>query len=199
MNLRMAAIAWLLGCAVHAGIASATQPPALPGDSVYQFRATLVDASGQPLAWQDLRGRPRIATMFYASCRYVCPLVIDSLRSIERQLTPAERQRIGFVLITIDPERDGPEALSRAMSERRLTAAHWRLLQPKPADLRGIAGMLGVRYRSMADGEFNHTTTFVLIDDQGRVLARSERLGADTDPEFMAAVRAAAAGGARGR
>lgn len=175
--------------------------PALPGDSVYQLSASLTDASGRTLAWSDLRGQPRVATLFYTSCKYICPLVVDSLRAIERELKPAERERLGFVLISMDPARDTPEALSKLMTERRLDAARWTLLQPRPEDLRGLAGLLGIRYRSLADGEFNHTTALVLLDADGRVLARSEQLGAGGDPAFLVAVRAAAApsGNASGR
>ncbi|HET8692339.1 MAG TPA: SCO family protein [Steroidobacteraceae bacterium] len=170
-------------------------PPALPGDSVYQLPAALTDASGKPVEWRELRGTPRVATMFYTSCKYICPLVVDSLRAIERKLSAAERARIGFVLISMDPARDTPEALARIIAERKLDPARWTLLQPDPADLRGLAGLLGIRYRSLADGEFNHSTSLVLLDAEGRVLARTDQLGADGDAAFLAAVRAAAASG----
>jgi protein SCO1/2 len=130
--------------------------------------------------------------MFYTSCRYVCPLTIDSLRAIDRALSPAERERMGYVLITIDPERDTTARLAAVKAERHLDSAAWLLLRPEPGDLRGLAGMLGIRYRALADGEFNHTTTLVLLDDEGRVLARTERVGGGADPEFLAAVHAAA-------
>lgn len=191
MKQRLLACAILLSGSVAAIAASV--PPGLPGDSVYQLRTSLTDSAGRTLGWEELRGKPRVATIFYASCRYICPLVIDSLRSIERKLSPAERARIGFVLVTMDPERDSPETLARLMTERRLDAAHWQLLQPRPDDLRALAGVLGIRYRLLADGEFNHTTSLVLLDADGRVLARTDRLGAQGDPEFLAAVRRAAA------
>jgi protein SCO1/2 len=170
----------------------------LPGDSVYQLHASLVDSAGHRLEWSDLRGRARIATMFYTSCRYICPLVVDSLRAIERRLTPAERERLGFVLISMDPERDTPAALAKVVHERRLDASRWTLLQPRADELRGLAGMLGVRYRGLADGEFNHSTVLVLLDRDGRVLARTEQLGADLDPAFLAAVRKTAAASGTG-
>lgn len=172
---------------------ASTPPAPLPGDSVYQLPASLTDASGRALAWSALRGKPRVATMFYTSCKYLCPLVVDSLKAVERRLTPAERQRLGFVLISMDPVRDTPEALAALMAERRLDADGWTLLRPKPEDLRGLAGLLGIRYRALADGEFNHSTALVLLDADGRVLARTDQLGADGDAGFLAAVRAAAA------
>ncbi len=33
--------------------------------------------------------------------------------------------------------------------------------------IRAIAGLLGIRYRELADGEFNHTPVLVLLDADG--------------------------------
>ena len=46
----------------------------------------------------------------------------------------------------------------------------------------------GPAYRQLADGEFNHTSALVLLDAEGRVVARTEQVGSKVDPEFMAAV-----------
>ncbi len=185
----------LMVCIALAAVAAAggkPTPAPLPRESVYQLSARLTDSTGAPLAWQDLRGKARVATMFYTSCRYVCPLVVDSLRAIERGLPESRRGGIGFVLVSMDPDRDTPQALAKVMSERHLDPSSWTLLRPQPEDLRGLAGVLGIRYRGLSDGEFNHTTSLVLLDAEGRVLARTDRMGADGDPEFRAAVRAVA-------
>lgn len=41
------------------------------------------------------------------------------------------------------------------------------------------------------DGEFNHTSALVLLDADGRIVARAEQMGTRPDPEFVAAVRRA--------
>ena len=46
------------------------------------------------------------------------------------------------------------------------------------------------RYRELADGNFNHTSALVLLDAKGRIVARTEQVGAKPDPEFVKAVRA---------
>ena len=193
MNARrwiLAAVLCLLGISGNTAQEPATPP--LPRDSVYQLPARLTDSTGHALAWKDLSGRPRVATLFYTSCRYVCPMIVDSVRALERGLPESQRKNVGFVLISMDPERDTPEALAKVQSERRLDSSTWMLLRPDSDDLRSLAGVLGIRYRALADGEFNHTTMLVLLDAEGRVLARTERVGADSDLEFLAAVRAAA-------
>ena len=165
----------------------------LPAESVYQVDATLTRADGGPVAWRSLRGMPRVVTMFYSTCRAVCPMIVESARAVQRGLPERDRARVGFVLVTMDPARDTPETLARVQRERHLDSPSWTLLQPAAADVRSLAAILGVRYRALADGEFNHTTTLVLLDAEGRVLARTEKIGAAGDPEFLEAARAAAA------
>ena len=177
---------WLLAALPAAG----ADPKPLPGNSVYQLQARLLDQAGRPVQWRDLRGKPRIATMFYSNCPYMCPLIIETGKGIDRALTPAERSRLGVVMVSLDPKRDTPAALA---AKRKLDGKRWQLLQPRPQDLRAIAGVLQVRYRALADGEFNHTSVLVLLDAEGRVLARSETMGPRPDPEFLAAVRKAVA------
>jgi len=160
----------------------------LPGDSVYQLSARLVDASGKMRSWPSFRGRPRIATMFYSSCPYMCPLIIESGKAIDRSLTPAERAKLGFVLVSLDPKRDSPAALTALIKKRGIDASRWTLLRPAPSDVRPIAAVLGVKYRALADGEFNHTSVLILLDANGRILARTETIGSRPDPEFVAAV-----------
>ena len=62
--------------------------------------------------------------------------------------------------------------------------------QPQPADVRAIAGVLGVRYRVLDDGELNHTGVLVLLDAEGRVVARSSKTSGQVDPQFLTRTRA---------
>lgn len=170
---------------------SAVKP--LPPESVYHADATLIRAGGGAVEWRSLRGMPRVVTMFYSTCRAVCPMIVESARAVQRSLPEADRAHMGFVLVTMDPARDTPETLAQVQRDRHLDAANWLLLRPDEKDVRPLAALLGVRYRALADGEFNHTTTLVLLDAEGRVLARTDKIGSAGDPQFSAAVRATAA------
>jgi protein SCO1/2 len=48
--------------------------------------------------------------------------------------------------------------------------------------------VLGIQYRALADGEFNHTTAVILVDADGRIAARTTRLG-NADPAFVKRVK----------
>lgn len=194
MNTRTLLLAALLGLAATAlPAAAATPAAALPGDSAYRLADSYTDQAGKGFQLADGRGRVRLVAMFYTSCRYVCPLIIDSAKGVEHALTPAERARLGVLLVSLDPARDDVAALRSVFDKRRLDPARWTLARTEAAGVRKLAAVLGVRYRALADGEFNHTSALVLLDRDGRVLARTEKLGSVPDPAFLAAVKAALA------
>jgi protein SCO1/2 len=189
MKLWIAILA--LGLLFAAPSQAATPAKPLPGNSVYLLNATLSDAAGKSVAWQQMRGRPRIATMFYSSCPFMCPLIIESGKGIDKSLTPAERSKLGFVMVSLDPKRDTPQALTALAKKRGIDLHRWTLLRPEPRDVRRLAGILDVRYRALANGEFNHTSVLILLDAEGRILARTESIGPTPDPDFLKAVRKA--------
>lgn len=165
------------------------RPGPLPLDSIYQLPIKLVDQTGNTFEWNTLRGKPRVISMFYTSCQFVCPLIIDAGKAIEKGLTPAQQKRLGIIVVSMDPKRDTVAALKRVFVERGLDAARWTLTSPKANDVRTIAGLLGIRYRQLSNGDFNHSTMLLLLDANGRVLTRTEKVGAVVDQEFLTAVR----------
>src|SRR5690606_14853419 len=142
------AIALAIGFILPAGAAE------LPSDSVYQLPLQLTDQHGKTWDWGSRRGKPQVVAMFYASCRYICPLIIESGKAVDRSLTPGQRAGLGVIYISMDPERDTPAALAKLAEERKITDKRWALASPKPADVRSVAGVLDIRYRQLSDGEF---------------------------------------------
>jgi len=171
---------------------AATSTPAagLPSDSVYQLDVALTDQDGGALRFPALAGTPRVVTMFYANCPYVCPMIVDTLKRTERALDAPARARFRVLMLTLDPERDTPAALKAVADERKLDTARYTLARSSPRDVRKIAALLGIQYRQLENRDFNHSSALILLDAQGRVLARSSVIGA-ADPEFVAAVQAA--------
>ena len=174
--------------AADAGATSA----ALPGDSLYHLQAGFTDLHGQSLQWAALQGRPQLVSMFYGNCSLMCPLILENAKAVQKQLSPEQRARLGVAMITLDPARDTPAALAE-VAERNRTPADWQYLQPDADDVRAVASVLDVRYRFREDGSINHTSVLVLLDAQGRELARSEVEGIAPDPAFVEQVRLALA------
>jgi protein SCO1/2 len=151
----------------------------------------LTDQHGKSWDWRRKRGQPQLVSMFYSSCQYICPLIVESGKAVERALTPAQRARLGVMMISMDPARDTPATLARMARQRHIDDRRWSLASPAADDVRSVAGVLDVRYRQLSDGEFNHTSVLILLDADGRMLARTEKIGSDVDPAFVAKVRAA--------
>jgi len=156
---------------------------------VYRLALPLTNAQGKTRDWSQLRGKPRIVAMFYTSCPYMCPLIVESGKAVEHALPAADRAKVGVVLISLDPKHDNPAKLRAMAAERHVDPTQWTLAAPKPDGVRKVAGVLGVRYRELADGNFNHTSALVLLDANGRIVARTEQVGSKPDPAFVEAVR----------
>lgn len=174
----------LLLASTHAWSASAP----LPSDSVYQLDVALTDQAGHSAPLAARRGTPQLVTMFYTSCTMVCPLIIDTLKTTRKAAgAPAGRQ-LQVLAVSFDPARDDVPALHRYAQQRQLDPAAWTLARTDPAEVRELAALLGLQYRQLPDKDFNHSSELVLLDRDGRVVARTSVIGR-LDPQFVAAVR----------
>lgn len=178
----------LLCLATTGGAGAASSVASWPEDSLYHIDAPLETATGQRTTFVSSGGRARIVTMFYASCPRVCPLVVETLRDIERELNAEERAKLDVLLLSLDPENDAPAVLNAFATTRRIDAKDWLLARASPADTRKLAAALGIKYRQIDEADFDHSSVLVLLDAQGRVVARSTKTGGKVAPEFVTAV-----------
>ena len=165
--------------------ASAATP--LPGDSVYNLPFQLTTQSGQQQLLSARRGRPQLVTMFYTSCQMVCPLIIDSLRLTRNALDPAVRSKLDLLAVSFDPAKDDVATLHAYAEKRRLDPRVWTLARADAAHVRQLSGVLGLQYRQLPDGEFNHSSELILLDAEGRIAARTTKIG-KLDLAFVKAI-----------
>jgi protein SCO1 len=176
---------------------------AWPPRSVYRLEAAVTDQDGHASRWQDglasavAAGQPRIVSMFYTRCDMVCPMLFEAIRGIESGLPADARARLQVGLVSLDPARDDVASLKATAAQRGGDPARWRLYRARETDVRKIAGVLGVRYRRLSGGEFNHSTPLILFDAQGVELARTENI-AKPDAAFIKAVQKATQAGTGG-
>lgn len=177
----------LLFCAT---IQAAGDP--LPPDSIYHLRAPLTDQNGVRQTLAATKGHVTFMTMFYSNCDNVCPLIIETLKMTEAAIGEAQRGQLRATLISLDPARDTPARLKELSAQRHIDQSRWTLLTTDAKTVRKIAALLGVQYRQLGNGEFNHASVLILLDREGRMLARTTTLGA-VDASFVAAARKALA------
>jgi len=150
-------------------------------DSIYELSVALVDQHGRAVGLDVYRGHPVLISMFYSTCRDACPLLIADLERIERGLPPGARARVRVVLVSFDPEHDASAVLEELARSHGLDASRWRLLRGSDDTVREVAAALGIRYRRLPDGGFNHSSVITLLGASGVVLARVEGLGQPLD------------------
>jgi protein SCO1 len=157
-----------------------------PG-SIYNLNVTLANASGAQHGLDVHRGHPVLVTMFYGSCPMACPLLIDTLRAVERAASPADREHLRMLLISIDPERDMVANLAALGTSRKLDASRWTLARTDAVSVRKIAAVLGIQYRKLPDGGYNHSSIVTLLSPNGEIAVQSSVLG-KADLELLAAL-----------
>lgn len=179
-----------------AGLAfSASAGDPLPPQSLYRLTIPLVRQDGTAATLDLNRGSPVLVSMFYATCPRACPLLINGVRRMEQQVPAESRQRLKVLLVSIDPESDTPEKLAELVTRHRVDPARWTFARASAGDVRKLAAALGIRYRELPDGEFNHSTVVSLLDENGQIVARTSEITA-LDDAFVDELRKRVARGA---
>lgn len=182
LRLLIASFAFLLTRAV---CASAEVPP----DSVYQLHARLTTQTAATAGLDLHRGHPTLITMFYGSCPAACPMLITAMQVYESQLDESAQAQLRVLLVSFDAPRDTPQQLERVAKLHHADATRWTFASAAEPDARRIAALLGISYRHLPGGEFDHSLLITLLDSDGRVVASTAKLVGDQ--EFQARLRAA--------
>jgi protein SCO1/2 len=72
----------------------------------------LTDHNGKPRTLADYRGKVVVMFFGYTQCPDVCPTTLAELAEAMKRLGP-DADRVQVLFVTIDPERDTPELLSK--------------------------------------------------------------------------------------
>jgi protein SCO1 len=184
-----------------AGSADAVQPPCCPttqsvaadeaytDESLYQHDAVWTDQAGRQIQLGSFQGEPVLMSMIFTQCGYACPLIVRDMKQVAARLPDTARERVRFVLVSMDPERDIPEALTRFAAAHDLDPGRWTLLTGDQVDVRVLAALLGVRYNREPDGQFSHTNLMAVLNEAGEIVHRTRGLGSDAAPAATALAR----------
>ncbi|MBI5767598.1 MAG: SCO family protein [Verrucomicrobia bacterium] len=171
--------------------------PAAPlsARSIYQLDARFTDDDGRPVALASLRGRPVIVAMFFASCEYACPVIVDDIRRLRAELPAAVRAQARVMLVSFDVARDTPPALKAFRARMNLDDA-WTLARGEAPAVQELAMLLGVKFKQDARGQFSHSNLITVLNPEGEIVHQRAGLMGDVS-EAAKAVALAAPGGAR--
>ena len=153
---------------------------ALSDNSLYQLDSTWTNDAAQAVRLVSLQGRPQVVTMFFSTCAFACPILINDMKRIETALPEHLRTNIGFVLISFDTDRDTPAALA-AFRARHSLPSNWILLRGGSDDVLEIAALLGIKYKKDPRGDFAHSNVISLLENNGEIVL--QQIGLNRDPQ----------------
>ncbi len=133
---------------------------------------TLTDQDGRSVSLTDWRGRVVLLDFIYTQCPGPCPVQTGLHVEVQRGLPATLRPRVRFASVSIDPERDTPEALAAYARARGADLAGWSFLTGPPERVAEVMRGFGVGASPAEDGEIDHLVVSFLIDGQGRILRR---------------------------
>ncbi|MCC6930608.1 MAG: SCO family protein [Gemmatimonadaceae bacterium] len=169
-----------------------TAAGALPELSLYRLSGRWTNHDGRAIALADLRGETVVVAMVYTSCTMTCPLITREMQLVQNALPADVRPKVRFVLASFDPARDSVGALHRHASKMALDD-RWLVVRGAPSDVRQLAVLLGVSYRQLPSGDFDHSNIISVLDADGVMRFQSPRVPGDREALGKAVVAAARA------
>jgi len=98
---------------------------------------TLQERSGRSVTHEELRGYVWLANFIYTRCTTECPLMTHHMARFQEALTA--EQDVRLVSITVDPEYDTPEVLTRYAQSFAVQPQRWLFLTGEKAVIHRLA------------------------------------------------------------
>lgn len=157
--------------------------------SIYSIDADWTADVGREVKLSALRGRPQVMALFFTNCEHSCPLIVKDMKAIEKALPANIRDRVDFLLVSIDPARDTPEVLRTYREKHELSVAHWSLLRGKPDDVKKLADLVGFRYYPGSTLQYAHSLLISVLDPTGEIVFQQSGIGSIRDDALAAVLR----------
>jgi protein SCO1/2 len=141
----------------------------------------LTSQDGAPVKLADYRGKVVAVTFIFTLCADTCPVLTPMMSFVQDQLGNDFGEKIRFVSITVDPERDTPEVLKEYAQAFGANLNGWSFLTGAPEAIREVTRRYGVFAAKAANGSIDHTFLTSIIDQRG--ILRVQYLGVRFDPE----------------
>lgn len=132
---------------------------------------TLTTQHGDPFALYDMRDRVVLLYFGYTYCPDVCPITLAVLKNARSQLPTSLQDDVQIIMITVDPERDTPELLTKYLAHFDQSFLGLTGTEDEIAAAGAPIGIFSERVTiEGVDGYFiDHTATVAVIDKQGQL------------------------------
>ena len=132
---------------------------------------TLVGTDGRPFPSGRLDGKPYALFFGFTHCPDTCPTTLSRLVKLRRDLGKGD-QSFNIVLVTVDPERDGPKEMAAYSSAFGAPVIG---LTGSPAQVEQVNKQFGIYSEKVptGDGDYtvDHTAAVLLFGRDGKFVA----------------------------
>lgn len=139
---------------------------------------SFVNQDGKTISNKDYEGNVYLVEFFFSTCPTICPKMNKNL--VDIQNTFPNRQDFGIASFTINPEYDTPSVLKTYAENYGVTNPNWHFLTGDKEAIYNLANTGFNLYATQvegADGGFEHSGNFALIDKEGYIRSRTDAFG----------------------
>ncbi|TGK85256.1 SCO family protein [Leptospira bourretii] len=148
--------------------------------SLFDLGSKWTTELNKTISLNQYRGSLFIISMFYATCQSICPRLVADMEQLAKKIKESTGREPRMVLVSFDSEKDSPDVLNAYKKKMKLND-NWTLLSGKEADIRMLSVVLGINYKKISNGEFNHSAVYSLVSKEGFIVSRIEGIGSNAD------------------
>ena len=127
---------------------------------------------------EDYLGKVYLVEFFFSTCPTICPKMTKNL--VDIQNTFPKRSDFGIASFTINPDYDTQEILKKYAINSGVTNPNWNFMTGNKESIYNLANTGFNLYAAKvdgADGGFEHSGNFALIDKEGYIRSRADSYG----------------------
>jgi protein SCO1/2 len=147
---------------------------------------TLDNINGSTFTLSETNGKVRLVEFIFTHCPDICPATTFNMAKMQEQLKAKGLfgDKVAFVTITFDPERDTPEVLQAYADKFGADQSGWYFLRGDQAAVEKVTKDFGIAVLKQPDGSFAHTARMFLVDKDGN-MRRAYGMASDMDMDQM--------------
>jgi len=139
---------------------------------------SFTNQNGKTITNKDYQGKVYIVEFFFTTCPTICPRMSKNLVQIQNSFDGI--MDFGVASFTINPEHDTPEVLKKYAEHYGMRNPNWHLMTGDIDVIYELANQGFNLYTAKddeAEGGFEHSGNFALIDKNGFIRSRIDAYG----------------------
>ncbi|HFS67142.1 MAG TPA: SCO family protein [Flavobacteriia bacterium] len=144
---------------------------------------SFTDQNQKRITNKDYLGKVYVVEFFFTSCPGICPKMNKNMVIVQNEYK--NNPLFAIASVSVDPKRDTPKRLKEYAQEKGATMQNWHFLTgdiDKVMNLSNKGFKLHAEENPEAEGGFEHSGLFALIDKKGYIRSRKVKTGEFENP-----------------